>query len=338
MKKTYKILIGVIALLLLILILFFHFYNRKTFFTTDYNNGNLAGNLYNGGFFCEKDGIVYFSNPNDEMKLYCFDRTGTNLKRLSNDHVAFINADDHYLYYTRNNSDEKTAFSFLNIQKYSLCRTNLNGSDKKFLDNDPSLYACQVGDYIYYIHYDTTDASTLYRVKIDGSNREQITKDGAIAVASSGQYLYYAGVTNDHNLYRIDSVSGQKTTVSEGFFYNPIVIDQMVYFMDASDNYHIAKLNLSTGQKTTIVNERTDCFNVYGNYIYYQAADSNHKALCRIKTDGSDYEEVYNGNFSNINITSSYVYFTAFNDTNTFYRTPTIGNINVSIFHPGKDD
>ena len=33
-------------------------------------NGSTAGNLYNGGLFCEYDGTVYFSNPSDGGKLY----------------------------------------------------------------------------------------------------------------------------------------------------------------------------------------------------------------------------------------------------------------------------
>ena len=41
-----------------------------------YVNGNTAGNLYNEGYFCEKDGIVYFANPADNYCLYSMNPDG----------------------------------------------------------------------------------------------------------------------------------------------------------------------------------------------------------------------------------------------------------------------
>ena len=38
--------------------------------------GNTAGNLYNGGYFCEKDGMVYFCNIYDNHSLYSMDTMG----------------------------------------------------------------------------------------------------------------------------------------------------------------------------------------------------------------------------------------------------------------------
>ena len=71
-------------------------------------NGNTAGNLYNGGLFCEYDGTVYFSNPSDGGKLYSMSPDGSNLAKLCDDTVSYINADEHYLYYVRNNPGATT--------------------------------------------------------------------------------------------------------------------------------------------------------------------------------------------------------------------------------------
>ena len=87
----------------------------QTKFNDGYVNGNNAGNLYNAGLFCESDGTVFFANPSDEYRLYAMDSDGSNLRKISNDIASFINADDNYIYYVRNNTSIDTAFSFLSI-------------------------------------------------------------------------------------------------------------------------------------------------------------------------------------------------------------------------------
>ena len=56
---------------------------------------------YNEGYFCEKDGIVYFANPADNYCLYSMNPDGTNIKKLEDQSVSYINVDDHYIYYCK---------------------------------------------------------------------------------------------------------------------------------------------------------------------------------------------------------------------------------------------
>ena len=62
-KKVLKILFIITGLALAGILIYS--YNRS------YHNdeeliGNTSGNIYNGGLFCEKDCIIYFSNDNDD--------------------------------------------------------------------------------------------------------------------------------------------------------------------------------------------------------------------------------------------------------------------------------
>ena len=71
MKKKISIIIAVIVVIALIAAaVIFHYLSNRTHFNEGYVNSNTAGNLYNGGLFCEYDGTVYFSNPSDGGKLY----------------------------------------------------------------------------------------------------------------------------------------------------------------------------------------------------------------------------------------------------------------------------
>ena len=333
-SKSLKTAIFSIVIIVITAGILIHFNHNRTRYTEGLVQGNTGGNLYNGGYFCEKDGVIYFANPNDDLALYSISRTGSNIRKISSDSAAYINADDNYIYYTRNNSDSDTAFSFLNIQRNALCRVTPDGKQKEVLDGDPCLYACLSGDYVYYIHYNKEEASTLYRVKIDGTEKTQVSKEPLIAVDAHKQYLYYAGVSSDHNLHRMDTEQQNSITLYEGNFYNPILQDGYVYYMDPDRNYALSKMNMETREITAVTNERADCFNLNGSYLYYQRNSQTSPALCRVKTDGSQAEEICAGNYANINVTGSYIYFTAYDDLNTFYYTPATGKPNVSIFNP----
>lgn len=295
--------------------------DSRTHFNEGYVNGNTAGNLYNGGLFCEHGDKIFFANTADGGKLYCMDADGTNAKKISDDIASFINADDHYVYYVRNNpgSDGSNSFSFLSINTDSLLRIDHDGKHELILDPDPSLYASLVGNYIYYIHYDDSkDVSSLYKVKIDGSERSQVKTEPYFTCCANGQYLYYNGVTSNHYIWRLDTETDSDGMLYGGNCWMPVVEDgTMAYFMDCDDNYKITKVNLILGEKTTLCDDRVDWFNLYGSYIYFQRS-GNLPALCRMRTDGSGYEELVSGIYSNLNATTEYIYFRNYNSGQMF--------------------
>ncbi|MBS6682038.1 MAG: DUF5050 domain-containing protein, partial [Roseburia sp.] len=53
-----------------------------------------------------------------------------------------------------------------------------------------------------------------------------------------------------------------------------------------------------------------------------------------IKNDGSDFKELAQGNYSNINVTSNRIYFTDFKTRQVFY-TSTSNPGELTPFHPG---
>lgn len=67
MKKIWKWLLFVLVILLAAGCVFLYRYINRIRYNDGYVNGNTAGNLYNEGYFCEKDGIVYFANPAEQL-------------------------------------------------------------------------------------------------------------------------------------------------------------------------------------------------------------------------------------------------------------------------------
>lgn len=335
MKKKLPTIITILILIGLIAFFVYRHFASQTVFNDGYVNGNTAGNLYNSGLYCEYNGIIYFANPGDSNRLYSMQANGTDVKKICNDVVSYINVDNNYIYYVRNNISASSDGSVFNFSTNALCRLSKDGEDLVVLDTEPSLYASLIGNYIYYIHYDEENASTLYRVKIDGTEQEQISKTPYFTCSTNGQYIYYNGIENDHNVYEYNTATGSQTLLYSGNCWMPVKIDNDLYFMDCDDDYKLAKVNLSTKDKTTLTEDRVDCFNIYGSYIYYQDNTTTH--LNRVRTDGTDNQELFAGNYTRINVTSYYVYFTDFNNERT-YRASIQNPLTFEYFAPSYGD
>lgn len=334
-KKLSRFLIPAVIILFIIGFAAYRYYRNRTIFNDGYVNGNSPGNLYNYGLFCEHDGTIYFSNPNDNHFLYSMNANGGNVTKLYEDVVSFINADDNYIYYVRNNASTDSTVATLSLNTNSLCRYSLKTKRVKVLDKDPSIYASLIGNYLYYIHYSTKTASTLYRVKIDGSEKEQVDKNPYFTCSANGQYFYYNGVAKDHNIYQMDTANGGSHIISEGNFWMPSADNEAIYFLDCEDNYSLVKMGRFDEAPKTIVSDRIESYNVCGDTIYFQRNNLNDDAaLCSVKTDGSDYRVILEGSYSNINATSRYVYFSRTGQDNMMFQMPLNGNGSVSTFNP----
>ena len=336
-SKAKTILILTILIALAAGIGIWRYLSTRTLFNTGYPEGNTAGNLYNTGLFCESDNVVYFANPDDDYKLYSMQRNGSEVKKLCDDTASYINVDSNYVYYVRNNTSTGDSFSFLHVNTNSLCRIKKEGGNPKILDPDPSLYCSIVGNYIYYLHYDKSTATTLYRVKIDGKEKEQVDKNPYFTCCTDGRFIYFNGLELDHNIYRYDTESGQKVQVLMANAWMPIVKDGVAYYMDADNNYALVSQDLASQEKTVITSDRVDCFTIYGDYAIYQKNDRENPALMRVGLDGTGKEVISNGNYQNLSLVGNELYYRPFGDDSTFYHTDVLSLSYIGTFHPGKE-
>lgn len=336
MKKYLKLIISII----LVIILLFGIYALTAYigrvrFNDGYVNGNTAGNLYNGGYFCEYDGIIYFANPDDDNRLYSMDSNGTNLKKLSNDIVMHINVDENYIYYVRNNPRNSISYENFSFFQNALCRLTKDGKSVEVLDEDPCNYVTLCGNYLYYLHYDEKTASTLYKVKIDGTERQQVLNYAIYTCCAVGQYIYYHGMNTDGSLYCLDTATDQTYLVYECNSYKPIVYDNGdVYYMDADQNNALVSTNLNSDSPVTLSTDSLDLFNVYEDTVYYQNYKKDGSEICLIKTDGTNHTVIKEGSYCNIHVTSKFVYFTEYSSGDVYYFSRSNPS-DVRKFQPG---
>lgn len=338
MKDSAKVFLGfaIAAAAVLVLVVSKHMASRVTM-NEGYVNGNTGSNLYNNGLICENGDTLYFANPDDGFRLYARNRNGSDLRKLSDDVASFINVDDNYVYYTRNNASDDSQFSFLHIDTNSLCRIKKEGGKVAIIDHDPDIYASLVGNYVYFLHYGKSDATTLYRTRIDGKETEQIDPNPLYPCASSRQYIYYSGVGADRNLYRMDTTTGKRGLVLTCDCWNPVVLGGYAYYMSPSEGYHLIRADLATQETTTLTTDRVDCFLVDGDTVVYQKNSQSDPALMRISLTTGETSRIVSGNYHSLNSAFGQLYFMMFDDDETIYTTSLGGGSGVSVFHPGTE-
>lgn len=303
--------------------------------------GNSAGNLNNGGLFCELDGVVYFSNAYDNGCLYSMNPDESNMKKLSGTGgVSSINADSNYLYYYMD-SFELESFSYTGkpgpgfMQRiYGVYRSRLNGKSAECLKRANAITVKLCGNYLYFQYFDNNSrkGTQLYKIKID-KKEENLVADYNINPASCFDgAIYFNGTENDHYLYALNTADDSIRLLWNGDVWNPVYDSGYIYYMDISHNYRLCRYSMADGSVQALTDERIDFFNIYGDTVYYQKSSKTEPALKRMYTDGSNAEVIASGVYKNINITSRYVYFTGFDSDTPVYRTPVNGPVDVAPF------
>lgn len=339
MTSTRKniLIISITCVILILLILLATLSGRITL-NDENTSGNTAGNLNNGGFFCELDGRVYFANAYDNNALYSMNADETDMQKLNSSPVSSINAAGKYLYFAMTSGSNTSGGDGLGymMKTSGIYRSNLKGKSVVNLDRCHIVSMQLCGNYLYYEKYDNSAGTSLDKIMINKKEKQTVTNEIINPNCYVNGKIYYQGTTKDHYLHALDTSTDKDSVIWQGNIWNPIVQDGYVYYMDVSENYRLCRYSLSENIVEVLTNDRIDMFNVYGSYIYYQVSSADAPALKRMIIDGSSQEIVREGVFQNINITSNYVYFNGFNESIPVYRTSTFGPVNVTTFEAAK--
>lgn len=314
-------------------IVFYKVMDNKVYYNDSPVNGNTIGNLYGNGLFCEIDGIVFFANPNDDNALYSMSPDESDYKKICDDRVYYINADSHYIYYSRDRNNDESQMSFLNVNVNSLCRINHNGKKIKILDDAICSTLALSKNTLYYHHYDTDDATTLYSIGIDGKDKKQYNKAAVDPRCIVGESLYYSGVESDHNIHRANLAQSGASTVCNEWAWMPTVVGDKLYYMDLNNGDRITCMNMSDGSTEVVSVYGTTDYNVVGNTIYYQTVKAETDGLYKIDLNNGTEELIAQGQFNSINTTSRYVYYRDY-FSGTVFHTKLNGH-GSTVFSPG---
>lgn len=308
--------------------------SNRTVLSTSTEQGNTSGNLYNLGLFCKDGDKVYFSNMNDQGMLYSMNSDYTGFKKLSTDYVRYINCDENYIYYSRNNNlKDKAARSIFVFYSNGIYRINKKGRNLTMLWNEPVGTMVLYRNRVIYQRYMEGQKLSINSVSIDGKTDVELTSDDSPAVSVSGGKLYYAGLRNDRKLHSVSLDSNSTRVEAEGYYYNPIVHDGSVYFIDTDHKYKLCRADLNGDNKIILVSDMVSSYNFSDDfrYLYYQKDGSDDNGLFVLDMNSNETLCVMKGDFKWLNVIGDDCFFTKFDESGMYVYSPDKG---ISLFDP----
>ena len=335
-KTVLKVLIFLSGITIIAMLAVLVYSKGRTYYNNEDEIGNTQGNIYNGGLFCEKDGKIFFSNDAADGKLYVMDLDCSNIKKIYDDKAAFINADGNYIYYVRaNNTRENSGGGIMMFYNTGVFRLNYNGGNLLAYTGNPGAYLTLHGNHLYFQRYDAHIGLYLYRYKIDGKEERLLLKDAVIPVTVQNNSLLYTGYANDHNINAMDLKSFTSHTSIEGNIAYPIITEDAIYYINMDDNYHIYRMNLDGSDPEPVIKKRCSTYNITndGRYLFYQVDDTKHNGINRYELETGKNDFLMDGDFKQIHVTTNYVFFKDFDNTNTYILGTGAGK-KISTFNP----
>ena len=329
------ILAVLVVLAVIVLILILRYQSKIKLYKDPATTGNTSTNLLNGGLFTQADGRIYFANPYDKNSLYSMDENLTQVKKIYNDYVGYINAAGDYIFYTRRNdkkgNDNK---AFLSLSTTGLYRLRTNGSKLGQLYRDPTQAVNLLGNHIYYQHYDHQKGLQLFRVGIDGKEDTLLLDEGASPTTIVNDTIYYTGIDSDHSIHSMSTDGYNSQLLCEGNFTGLSYSNGALYCMDMDNDYTLCRLELDGSNLTHLTQERIATYNISedGETIYYQLDSGTDNGLYALDVNSGSHTLLRLGNFNYFHIISDYLFFENYDGSEAYVMNTSTEEI--QDFHP----
>ena len=329
MKKSTKFICAGIITLAVIICAGMYYYNaNKPTPNSDDAVGNTAGNLINGGLFCEYNGKIYFANPYDHNYLYVMDSDCSNARMLNSDSVAYLNIYNDKIYYVKNNYSEDSIGTVFRSQLVGVFVTDLEGQNAEKLYNDLSGVISICGNYLYYQHYDSKTALTLHKLQLDTKKDNLVSTTPHNPSSVDNGRIYFANTDNKNVISCLDPKSDYISKFYEANAYLPISSGSYIYYIDIAKGYSLVRLNKSNNTIELLYgkeNSKVINYNIYNDKIFFQLEGDENPGLYRMNANGTQIEYIATGNLTNIHCTSQYTFFQYYDNQGVLYRIPTTG-------------
>ena len=332
-KKMKAILIAALIVIFLAALAVILYFSQRIHMNPAGTVGNTGGNLNNRGLFCEYDGVVYFSNAQDGGSLCAMNLDEGNVRRLSSVKVRNILAGGDYLYYFQEGTSEEQTSALGQLPgMLSFVRCKLNGAGSTVLTTDFVMTGQLVDNYLY-LMTTSRNGNSFYKMKIDKSDTVELTEEIINPACAVDGIIYYNGTDSNHYLYALNTANDASSEFWRGNLWYPIREGDYVYYLDVANNYRLCRYSISMNVIEVLTEDRVDCFNLGGGYVYYQKNSTTEPQLKYMSTSGGESYVLAQGNYTNINMTSRYVYFQAYGDSTVTYHAP-LGASTYGVFAP----
>ncbi len=323
MKRFIKF-VPLLAIILIIVSVFVFNHNAsKMKYNPEGLQGNTSGNLLNGGLFAENNGIIYFANPYDGNALYSMKSDCSDVKKIADDNVSYLNVCDNYIFYAREDASSSGVAAIFQSLSSGIIRRTINGKNYETLEPGIITEMVLYGNNLIY----KTNEAGIYYKPIDGKAGARATALNFSVSGLADGTIYYSNDVSNHNIYAFDCTSKSVTEYLTGNTYLASVSSGCLYYIDLSNNYALTKYDMVSKETTVLYSGRCINYNVYDTVIFYQT-EGDEYSLRRMNTDGSNDTLIASGSVEHISCTSQYTFFNFFNQ-NMLYRVPTYSGSQV---------
>lgn len=289
--------------------------------------GNTAGNLNNRGLFCELNGRVYFANAFDDGGFYSMNVDESDIKELAPVKVCNILGAGNYLYYFQLGASGTTGLGGVRMP-HSFNRCHLDGSKATSMVRAVIVNAQLVGDRLYMLGQD--DTAYFFRINTDKKEETQLAKYIINPSSAENGIIYYNGTVSDHFLYAMNTATENAEVILQENVWFPICIEDYVYYVDPGNDYQLRRYSLSGQYIEVLTQDKVESYNIGSGIIYYTTMGDN-PCLKMMYADGSSPYVIANGVFSDINMTSQYVYVRSYYEPGKIYHAP-LGSTGLEEF------
>ncbi len=265
------------------------------------------GNMINDGLVCEKDGVIYYQNHDDNWYLYK-EENGINI-RLNKDNSWCICSDGEYVYYA--NVDDGS----------SIYRIKSNGEGREKLNSDNCSNLIIDGDYIYYI--DSNSNRNIFRMKKDGSEKQRIVESYVYDAAIYGNRIY---ATSEENIFSVATDGSGFGVIRKEKGKDINLFGGNLFFINREDS-KIYCIKTDGSEFTKISNDKAAYLNVYAMYIYYQNLSAEGR-LFSIEITSGGKKQLTADDSRYINVTSDKIYYRIGKETQKIHTIPLSGTNN----------
>ena len=275
--------------------------------------GNTTGNIANGGLIAYQGDWIYYSNPEDEGRLYKKRPDGSEVTLLSKNSAMDINVVGDWVFY--NNSRIHYA------PGGNVYKVRPDGSDETRLNDHYSSSVQVVEDRIYYSNYDVDSRNfAIFKMRTDGSEQTMIIDRTAYNLNVVDGWVYFIesdGYNDIPRIYKGRTDGSDITLLFEGQAANLIVEGGWMYYQ----NYYNLNRTKTDGSSRQILSfEETHVYNVDGDWIYYVNISEGWWNIYRMRNDGSNRERINNERSAEIFTAGDWIYYLSANNYFSYYR------------------
>jgi len=293
---------------------------------------NTGGNINNGGYVCQVGNKVYFTNFYDNGKLYVMNEDESDMKKVCDNNISKINADDKYVYYYMDSVSSLSDMGGFVTANLGIYRTSIKGDKTRMLDKVTCGNIVLVGNQLYYQRYDNEDGVGLQTYDVRSKKTSRIAQEAINPACAINGKFYYAGDVKRQGIYAMDIATGMETQLSDAKAYWVDVQGNYIYFLNIDDDYKLYRFNSSTGDMEKITDDRVDCYIISNSLIFYQKNSTTEPALIAVSLDGTNPVTLAEGNYCGFGLTSNAFYFREFGMEVPMYKVPLNGALQVQKF------